>query len=248
MKSNKITKIVGAVGTFILLLALCLSGVLFFHSYYYELIYVSGISMSPTLHGGENEGDKADFGIVDTHVSALKHIKRFDIVSTYYPDEGDYNLETNALRAGAKKKIKRVIGLPNETIKIEKGYLYVLKDDKFELVSYPFKVNPKIDTDYMGKDTDPEHPIKLNENQYWVLGDNRSSSRDCASIGKPIEYENLYGVLVAIEGTGSLYVKEYACEICGKTYKSLGNGYCHGTQLKKVLDVKNKQYQWPKYY
>ena len=250
MKSKKLFNILKALGAFILLLSVCFSGALFFHTYYYEAIYVSGNSMSPTLTGGEKEaaGTKVDFGIVDPHQSALKHIKRFDIVSTYYPDEMDYDLTTNKLKSDARKKIKRVIALPNETFKIEKGKLYILKDTRFEYVSYTFKTDPAVEDEYTGKDT--VSPITLKDDEYWVLGDHRSASRDCNSIGKPIKQENLYGVLVAIEGTGTLYIKEYVCDYCGNKGKADGGNVCQRcfSDFRAVYDVKNKHYHWPKFY
>ena len=85
MKNKKLKAILSITGYFLLVLAICFSGALVFHSVYYELIYVSGISMSPTLNGSEDEksGTVVDFGIVDSHKSAINHIKRFSIVSTY---------------------------------------------------------------------------------------------------------------------------------------------------------------------
>ena len=53
MKSKKIYNILRAVGVFALLLGVCVSAALFFHTYYYDLIYVSGASMYPTLNGDE---------------------------------------------------------------------------------------------------------------------------------------------------------------------------------------------------
>ena len=46
--------------------------------------------MEPTLHG--NVADVVDYGIIDDHKSAIKAIKRFQIVTTYYPvaDSKDY--------------------------------------------------------------------------------------------------------------------------------------------------------------
>ena len=254
MKNKKAYNILATIGAFLLLLALCVSGTMVFHSYYYELIYVSGGSMYPTLNKNaqdentESVGAVVDFGIIDTHASALKHIKRFDIVSTYYPDASDYDLATNTLRPGAKKKIKRIIALPNETFKIEKGLLYVEKDTEFELVPYTFETNPSAKSGYEGKDT--VEPITLKDNQYWVLGDNRSASNDCASIGKPINRENLIGALVAIEGHGTLYAKRYVCENCGKSYSIKGGNVCSNCHslLKIEYDVNKKQYQWPKFY
>ena len=256
MKSKKFYSVAKIIGAFVILLALCASGVMFFHTYYYELIYVSGGSMYPTLNkkanseDAETVGSIVDFGIIDTHSAALKNIKRFDIISTYYPDSTDYNLDTNTLRPGAKKKIKRIIALPNETFKIEKGLLYILRNGEFELEPYSFKTNPDVSTGYTGKDTKIDEPIKLGDNQYWVLGDNRSASRDCATIGQPIMYENIIGVLVAIEGYGKLYAKNYVCDNCGKKFSIKGGNTCSNCQspLKIEYDINHKQYQWPKFF
>lgn len=249
MKNKKLLTVLRALGAFALLLAVCLSGALIFHSYYYELIYVSGTSMSPTLNGTEDDasGSLVDFGIVDAHKSALDHIKRFDIVSTYYPDPTDYDAQGN-LYKNAKKKIKRVVALPGETFKVEKGKIYVLNGSEFELQPATFKTLPSQDEDYTGKDTIA--PITLGEDEYWVLGDNRKASRDCAFLGKPIKYENLFGVLVAIEGKGKLYLKRYTCPNCGKTYSTKGGNVCPNcyVDLTPEYDVGNKQYHWPTFY
>ena len=247
MKSKKAYNILKAVGIFALLIGVCVSAALFFHTYYYDLIYVSGASMYPTLNGDEDEsqGSIVDFGIVDPHESAKKHIKRFSIVSTYYPDSTDYD-SAYKLRPNAKKKIKRVVALPGETFEIKQDKLYVMKDGQFEEVSYTFNIVQK-DGVYP-KDT--TSPITLKSNEYWVLGDNRLASRDCASLGTPITYENIYGVLVAIEGKGKLYVKEYVCDVCGNKEKSTSNGLCSKclNTMRAVYDVKNKQYRWPTFY
>jgi len=228
MKNKKFYNIARAVGSFVLLVGVCVSAALFFHTYYYDLIYVQGPSMYPTLNGDveeaegtPKEGAVVDFGIVDPHESAKKHIKRFNIISTYYPDSTDYDLGTNTLRANAKKKIKRVIALPGETFEIKEDKVYILKDGVSTLVPYNFKI---VESDAHVKDTDA--PITLKENEYWVLGDNRPQSRDCASINTPITYENICGVLVAIEGKGTL----------------------HYDSKKGVWDVIKKQYHWPTFY
>lgn len=248
MKSKKIYNILKAVGVFALLIGVCVSAALFFHTYYYDLIYVSGASMYPTLNGDEDEsqGSIVDFGIVDPHESAKKHIKRFSIVSTYYPDSTDYDLVNNKLKPNAKKKIKRVVALPGETFEIKEDKLYVMKDGQFEHIPYSFKIVQK-DGVYP-KDT--ATPITLKDNEYWVLGDNRPASRDCASLGTPITYENIYGVLVAIEGKGTLYVKEYVCDTCGNVEKTSKTGECTKcfNTMRAVYDVKDKHYHWPTFY
>lgn len=249
MKNKKAFKILRVVGYFFVVMALCASGMLIFHSFYYELIYVSGRSMYPNLVGAEDDvsGARVDFGIVDTHEIALKNIKRFSVVSTYYPDESDYDSITHKLRATAKKKIKRVIALPGETFKIEKSKLYILNGTNFEYVPYSFNINPIVDKGYTGKDMQPR---TLGDDEYWVLGDNRENSRDSYSINSPVYKENLYGVLVAIEGQGKLKLKEFACSNCNTVYKSYGDGFCSKcyTRLDPVFDVQNKSYHWPKYF
>lgn len=249
MKNVKIVLASKALISFLLLIMVLSSGVYAFHSLYYESVFIAGISMAPTLNGAEDHANEAtvDFGIIDNHKIALKHIKRFDIVSTYYPDETDYDLNTNTLKKDARKKIKRVIALPNETFEIKKGLLYVLNDEKFELVKYPFKTIPEDMSNFTEKDTGGS--ITLAANEYWVLGDNRQNSHDSATINKPVKYSNLLGVLVAIEGKGTLYIKHYRCSNCEKKFNE-DVTVCDecGNTVLPIYDLKNKQYIWPKYF
>ena len=248
MKNKKLKATLSITGYLLLLLALCFTGVMVFHSYYYELVYVSGNSMYPTLNGSEEEksGSVVDFGIVDNHQSAINHIKRFDIVSTYYPNTDGYAKDYKAdgsLKATATKKIKRVIALPNETFKIENGLLSVKENDEFKIIPNTFEIETT-----NAKDT--ATPITLKENEYWVLGDNRANSTDCGSaiINRPIEKKNIAGVLVAIEGTAKLKLKRMVCANCGKTYDKGTNCSNCGGSLLPDYELVNKQYHWPKYF
>ena len=249
MKNKKLKAILSISGYFLLVLALCFVGGLVFHSYYYELVYVSGISMAPTLNGAANEraGSVVDFGIVDRHKSALDHIDRFDIVSTYYPYNSNYPYdytEEGTLKHSAKMKIKRVIAKPGDTFEIRDGLLWLQKGDEMVNVKYPFKINL---SDAHLHDKDTTAPMTLGENEYWLLGDNRDSSNDSASMNISIKKENIVGVLVAIEGKAQLSVKNYACIECGKIAKSGGKcSECNG-DLEAQYKLINKQYQWPKY-
>jgi len=245
MKNKKLKAILSITGYFLLVIAICFSAGLVFHSLYYELIYVSGISMYPTLNGSDDEADGTvvDFGIVDTHKSAIKHIKRFSIVSTYYED--DYTLSGTLIPA-PKQKIKRVVAMPNETFKIENSKLYVLKDGEFEYIPYTFSINPSVEDGYVGKDVSV---TELGEDEYWVLGDNRSHSRDSGTLNAPVKKDYLIGVLIAIEGKGKLKLKNYMCNSCGKTFKTKITlcDNCYGT-ISEQYDLANKQYHWPKFY
>ena len=259
MKNKKLKATLSITGYLLLLIALCFVGVFVFHSYYYESVYVSGASMYPTLNGEENEhtGTVVDFGIVDAHKSAIDHIKRFDIVSTYFPYTSKYKYdytEDGVLKPTATKKIKRVIALPNETFRIEQGVLKIIKGEAVEVVEYTFKTN--YGDDITVKDT--KEDITLKDNEYWLLGDNRSNSTDCGStwLNVPVKKENIQGVLVAIEGQAKLKAVAYACEYCGKQHKKIpSNGKCANpkcgqivSEWKTVYGLKDKQYHWPKFF
>lgn len=80
--------------------------------------------------------------------------------------------------------VKRVVALPGETVQISEGRLMV--DGIY--------IEPKDAYDFMSDPGIAETPIKLGENEYFVLGDNRNSSEDSRSsnIGSVMR-ENIYG-------------------------------------------------------
>ena len=109
---------------------------------------VSGGSMNDTLKDGQ-------LVIVNKFIYNIKDIKRFDIV-VVKNDEGN------------DKIIKRVIGLPNETVEYIDNKLYI--DGKL------IKTNLKF------KDTE-DFKTTLNDKEYFVLGDNRVVSKDSRYLG-----------------------------------------------------------------
>ena len=236
-----------------MVIALCVSASLVFHNTYYEYVYISGSSMSPTLTGSkvtispygdqiEAEGSVVECGIADAHKAAINNIKRVSIISTYYYN--DYDAEGKVL-SDRSPKIKRVIAMPNETFKIEGGLLYLKDGDEFKNVPYTFETEPSVNTGYQGKDL-PE--TTLSENQYWVLGDHRDKSRDCGTLNTPIEKSYITAVLIAIEGQAKLKLRECVCSSCGEVFSSgLTCSKC-GAKLIKQFDLANKRYHWPKYY
>jgi len=251
MRNKKLRAIITAISYFLLVVAICYSSAHIFHSYYYEHIYVSGSSMEPTLKGAPNTGNlvgaTVDFGIVDPSKGAINHIERFDIVSTYYYDDF-LDEEAGTLKKGAKLKIKRIIALPKESFEIKNSLLYVFDDkDVANEIKYNFSINNG--SNISCKDHEKQ---TLNEEEYWVLGDNRIDSNDSGVAGgKPIKKSYIRGVLVAIEGQGELYLKNFVCNNCQTAFKSLGDGVCHKCNdgnLVEKYDVKNKKYHWPKFY
>lgn len=111
--------------------------------------YVSGSSMENTLSHGDNL-------IVDKLSYRFRDPERFDII--VFP-----------FRYAAKTYyIKRIIGLPGETVQIQDGDIYI--DGEILNESYGREVmkNAGLAAD----------PITLGEDEYFVLGDNRNDSTD----------------------------------------------------------------------
>ena len=108
-KNEKFQKTFYAVLYLICAFAFVISGSYIFYKSYYSNVYVSGVSMSPTLLGGNVNG-RCHYGISDNHRKAIDNLKRFDVVITYYPSTWVGTDEDTTY------KIKRVWGFPGETI------------------------------------------------------------------------------------------------------------------------------------
>ena len=87
------------------------------------------------------------------------------------------------------KWIKRVIGLPGETIDIKEGNIYIngaILDETAYLDEVGIsELNPILETTV-------SYPYMIPEGQYFLLGDNRLESYDCRYIGS-IEEEEITG-------------------------------------------------------
>ena len=113
---------------------------------------VEGASMENTLHNGDNL-------IVDKLSYRFHDPERFDII--VFP----FQYQSNTYY------IKRIIGLPGETVQImEDGSIYI-NGEKLE-ESYGREV---IKPETIGRAADP---IVLGEDEYFVMGDNRNNSSD----------------------------------------------------------------------
>lgn len=110
---------------------------------------VSGPSMYPTLENGENL-------IVDKLTYQFRDPNRFDIVVFKY------------LHAKNRYYIKRIIGLPGETVQITDGVIYINGEPLEENYGYEPIQNAKRAAE----------PVVLGENEYFVMGDNRNRSSD----------------------------------------------------------------------
>jgi len=80
--------------------------------------------------------------------------------------------------------IKRVIGLPGETVEIKEGTIRIYNDE--------FPNGIVIDEDYIDEYTHGEEYVVLSDTEYFVMGDNRDMSLDSRAIG-PIPEDNIVG-------------------------------------------------------
>lgn len=115
-------------------------------------IRVNGDSMNPTLKDGE-------IMILNKIGYSINGVERFDIVVV------DYN---------GDKLIKRVIGLPGETLKYENNVLYINGQE--------------VEEPYLNESTEDFNITSLGYSKiprdcYFVLGDNRDDSKDSRIIG-----------------------------------------------------------------
>lgn len=127
---------------------------IFFLVFVAQRTNVEGNSMNPYLQNGDSL-------IVEKLSYRFNNPKRFDIV--VFP--------RNINNGYSKYLIKRVIGLPGETVQIsEDGY--VLINDV--LLEDLYAMEP-VDSDKIGV---ASQKITLGEDEYFVLGDNRNNSSD----------------------------------------------------------------------
>ncbi len=120
-------------------------------------VRVDGDSMKNTLKNGDI-----------LLLYKLSSINRFDIIVL---DEEKDN----------EKIIKRVIGLPGETVAIKKGKIYI--NDK------------EIDDEYAYGETSDYTKVTLPDDEYFILGDNRLISKDSRYFG-PIKDNEIKGKIV----------------------------------------------------
>lgn len=123
-----------------------------FRLYIAKPFIVNGSSMDPTFESG-------DYLIVDELTYQFKEPERSSVVIFKFPLDP------------SKSYIKRIIGLPGETISIEKGWVTIFN-----------KENPEgftLDEPYVAlQKTTDEIKVILDEGEYFVLGDNRAASAD----------------------------------------------------------------------
>lgn len=155
-------------------------------AFVFELVRVDGGSMDNTLANGEimfvTKYDYASTWLclpwqdAETQEQAKRittggEPERFDVVICRYPGRGGTNF------------VKRIVGLPGDTIELRNGYLYV----NGELYEEPY-----IDDAYRTGRLNTFGPYTVPEGEYFVMGDHRNNSNDSRSQG-PITRDMIIG-------------------------------------------------------
>jgi len=133
-------------------------------AFFLRLPQVSGRSMEPLIHSGE-------YVLINTFAFRFGAPRRGEVVA--FRHEGD----------AREVFIKRVIGLPGDRIRIDRGRVYVSGTEQDE----PYVQDP---------DDRSVPELVVPPSSVYVLGDNRANSEDSRSFG-PVSDDRLIGRAVA---------------------------------------------------
>lgn len=128
--------------------------------------YVKGASMEPNFYDHE-------YLIIDELTYRFRSPERGEIVVFRYP------------RDPSQYFIKRIVGLPGETVEVVGGHIVVYND------TYPNGII--LEESYLDDSTtEGKKKVTLGTNEYYVMGDNRDESLDSRSFG-PVQDSFLIG-------------------------------------------------------
>ena len=153
--------------SFLLYIALVVLVALTVRSFIAEPIRVDGVSMVPTLmHNEDMLVEKMSYWFSDP--------QRGDIIICYYPGY-------------TESCVKRVIGLPGETVEVRDGAFYINGTVLDESAYWDGQIVGDMD------------PVVIGTRQVFVVGDNRNGSKDSRnpSVGA-IPYAKVVGRVVAV--------------------------------------------------
>jgi len=123
----------------------------------FQPFFVRGQSMEPNFENG-------DYLIIDELSYRFSEPQRGDVVVFKYPHNP------------SQRYIKRIIGLPGEKVEVRAGSVIIYSEDGSWVLD---------EKEYLpqGLNTPGEVSVFLDENEYFVLGDNRPLSSDSRSWG-----------------------------------------------------------------
>lgn len=141
---------------------------------------VDGYSMEPTYKNKE-------IFLVNKLIYLFTPPKRYDCIQIIKPQSKEL-------------LIKRIIGLPNDTIKIENGYIFRLDEKKnWQKIRNVFN-NQKLTRTYPANRKEKTKIYEVDENSFFVLGDNRFYSTDSRHFGF-VKREEIVGKIIPITHT-----------------------------------------------
>lgn len=170
--------------------------ILLFVNFVAHPVRVDGRSMYPTLKDGE-------FGFTNVGGVLLNGVERGDIVVVTMEEEGQKT-----------HWVKRVIGLPGETVSCVNDVVYingkVLDETKYIDPDYRQSLVDKFG--YFNKVPNADNTnvldfeeVKLKDDEYYVMGDNRPYSKDSRYVG-PVKKSQIFAkkmlVLLPISDIG----------------------------------------------
>ncbi len=134
----------------------------------FQPFFVRGQSMDPNFENG-------DYLIIDEITYRFKAPERGEVIVFKSPQNP------------SQRFIKRIIGLPGETIEIKDGEIVIYKDGQYKVLDESNYLPDLL--------TGGDMQITLAEDEYFVLGDNRSFSFDSRRFGVLPE-ENIIGRVI----------------------------------------------------
>lgn len=133
----------------------------------FQPFFVRGYSMEPNFSSG-------DYLIIDQVSYRFRDVQRGEVVVFKHPNNP------------SQRHIKRIVGLQGETIKIENDQISIYKDGLPQILD---------ESNYLPSEyskTTGSIEIRLDENEFFVLGDNRSLSADSRRWG-PLPKKDIIG-------------------------------------------------------
>jgi signal peptidase I len=161
--------------------------------FFFQPFFVQGSSMEPSFEEGEYLiiGEfgykKTDVGTDGAHlfsVEPFKDLHRQEVVVFHPP----------SARNSGQFFIKRVIGLPGETVEIRNGKVFVHNDARpegFQLDESAY-LDASVPTFFTATGSGAAFSVKLEEDEYFLMGDNRLSSHDSRAFG-PVKKDVVIG-------------------------------------------------------
>jgi len=135
----------------------------------FQPFFVRGQSMNPAFENG-------DYLIIDEISYRFRQPERGEVIVFKSPSNP------------SQRFIKRIIGLPGETVEVKDGEIMIFKDGQRQILD---------ESDYLFSDLSTPGDIKviLGQNEYFVLGDNRSFSFDSRRFGV-LPKDNIIGRVI----------------------------------------------------